>query len=48
MTLGAMASTGVSLFHATDTTPMVLVMTTASLLALIILIIGRKAIMAKI
>jgi len=44
MTLGAMASTGVSLFHATNTTPMVLVMTIASILGLIVLIIGRKVI----
>ncbi|RYZ47360.1 MAG: MFS transporter, partial [Sphingobacteriales bacterium] len=42
MTIGAMASTGISLFHARTTTPMILIMTIASLTALIILMIGRR------
>jgi MFS transporter, DHA1 family, multidrug resistance protein len=44
MTLGALASTGVSLFHAKDTTPMILVMTVASCVALIILFSGKRLI----
>ena len=42
MTLGALASTGISLFHATTTTPMILVMTTASVLAVLILFTGKQ------
>ncbi len=42
MTLGALASTGISLFHAADTTPMIFVMTVASVLSVSILLIGRK------
>jgi MFS transporter, DHA1 family, multidrug resistance protein len=42
MTLGALASTGISLFHASDTTPLVLVMAIASILALTILLGGRR------
>ncbi|HTE28683.1 multidrug effflux MFS transporter [Flavitalea sp.] len=44
MTLGALASTGVSLFHASDTTPMILVMSVASVTASIILIFGKRVI----
>ncbi|MHA4842749.1 multidrug effflux MFS transporter [Flavitalea antarctica] len=44
MTLGAIASTGVSLFQARDTTPMILVMSVASAVALMILIYGRHKI----
>jgi DHA1 family bicyclomycin/chloramphenicol resistance-like MFS transporter len=44
MTLGAIASTGVSLIQAHDTTPMILVMSVASAVALIILITGRQMI----
>jgi DHA1 family bicyclomycin/chloramphenicol resistance-like MFS transporter len=44
MTLGALASTGVSLFHASDTTPMILVMSVASVTALIILLSGKRVI----
>jgi MFS transporter, DHA1 family, multidrug resistance protein len=40
MTIGAVASTGISLFHATTTTPMILVMTIASSLAVLILVMG--------
>ncbi|RYY11115.1 MAG: hypothetical protein EOO04_35785 [Chitinophagaceae bacterium] len=47
MTLGALASTGVSLFHAKDTTPMILVMTVASVIAMIILISGKRLIPAS-
>jgi len=46
MTLGALASTGVSLLHATDTTPMIMVMTIASVVALGILLFGRRTIKA--
>ncbi len=42
MTLGALASTGISLLHATTTTPMILVMTTASVLAVGILLTGKR------
>jgi DHA1 family bicyclomycin/chloramphenicol resistance-like MFS transporter len=44
MTLGAIASTGVSLFHARDTTPMIMVMSVASAIALTILLFGRQVI----
>jgi MFS transporter, DHA1 family, multidrug resistance protein len=42
MTLGALASTGISLFHATTTTPMILVMTIAAVLAVAILLSGKQ------
>jgi DHA1 family bicyclomycin/chloramphenicol resistance-like MFS transporter len=47
MTLGALASTGISLFHAKDTTPMMLVMSVASCIGLVVLLAGRKCIQSK-
>jgi MFS transporter, DHA1 family, multidrug resistance protein len=42
MTMGAVASTGISLFHPHNSTPMILVMTACSVVALCILLIGRS------